>query len=121
MRSPELDSIDALLASYYEHTIVEGIRTVTTARRDALQRFLAHYGFVYDVSTDYSKYPFLVKQDAPRKRVRSEVARFARVWAFRANPFGGGKTDTANVDAMVHQFLYWLESQTIENGALVEP
>ena len=109
------------MASYYEHTLVEGFRTVTLARRNALERFLAHYGFTYDIATDYFKYPLLVRQTAGVKRVQSEITRFARVWSFRSNPFGGGKIDSTNVGFMVEHFLYWLEYQTIENGVTVKP
>jgi hypothetical protein len=121
LRSPDRTTIDDLVASYYGHTVPDGLGTVTSARRDGLRRFLAHYGFTYDLATDYQNYPAMPRQRKPRARVRSEIFRFARIWSLRSKPLEGGAVDESAVDAMTLQFLYWLEYQTIENGASVEP
>lgn len=120
LRSPQLKTVGDLLASYYEHTIVEGPRTVTSARRGAVERFLAHYGFHYDSQVDYTSYPVLIKQKEATRRVREAIWSFARIWKFGKQPLAGeARPDPAAVGAMTAQFLYWLEIQAIENGASV--
>jgi hypothetical protein len=118
LRSAKFDSIDAIVASYYEHTILGQIGSLTSARRRALEMFLTHYGFAYDAQSDYPKYPVLVTQSRPFARVSSEIARFARVWSFRTKPLEKGKIDGDMVKAMVLLFLFWLEHQAIENDVL---
>lgn len=120
LHAKDIDTIDDLLSSYYGHTVVEGARTVTSARRDALERFLAHYGFHYDIHSDYKNYPVFTKQRTGVQRVATAIAQFAKIWKFKQNPVGGEATPDPNaVNAMTAQFLYWLEYQAIENRASV--
>jgi len=120
LRSNKLKTIDDLLATYYTHTLAESVGTVTSARKDAIERFLGHYGFHYDPAADYLNYPVLVKQRKARDLVRHEIAAFARIWKFRAKPLGGKAVANAtNVEFMTLQFLWWLEAQAITNNATV--
>ncbi len=118
LRSPDLDSIDKLLASYYQNIWVEDLgRTLTTHRQDAIERFLSHYGFEIDYDRHIRDYPVLVKQKA-KDETRHQIRTFGSIWMFRHKPFRGSQKPDYVPD-MANRFLYWLEGLAIENGATV--
>jgi len=131
LNSPSLHSIDSLLAFYYEYTMPGDLRTLTWARKDALELFLKKYGFTYDRATDLAKFPALSKQRAARRGIRDEIARFGEAWKAAKAPLKTSvptrltspsvlaEEDREAIEAMTDLFLYWLEIQTIENGAEV--
>jgi hypothetical protein len=124
LRTPNSQTIDALLATYYQETTPGGFRTLTVGRRGALERFLAHYGFTYEYAK--ARYPALTKQSDPVRRVLRAIELFGRIWLFNRDPARLTSRDESkkrpapeDVTAMTTLFLYWLEYQTIENGAEV--
>jgi len=128
-RDPTIDKIDTLLASYYEEQSPGGIRSLTTQRRFALERFLDHYGFTYNAETDLSKYPVLPRQIRPASRFVEEIDAFGSIWLARQfwskNQYynllkwANSRTHPRYVPEMTTLLLWWLESQAIENGATV--
>jgi hypothetical protein len=57
----DLNSIDKLLAFYYQNTRQGALRRLTTQRKKALERFLRHYGFKYSYERHIRDYPALKK------------------------------------------------------------
>ncbi len=122
LRSQSTSTIDDLLQSYYGHTIPGSVRPLTSARRAALEQFIDHYGFTYDSDVDYARWPVFPKQDMGRRRVRSEISRFARIWAKKDSILKDEpKENSQTVPAMALRFMWWLEYQVVENGAEVPP
>lgn len=71
-------TIEGLLTSFYERTSpVPGGAVATTRRRNAIERFLAHYHF-------HTASP-LRDQAAPRDAMQFQIATFANVWWRRGN------------------------------------
>lgn len=124
-KSGQYDTIDFIAASYYEKVIDGQLRALTSDRGLAVGRFLRHYGFTYDVDTDYTNYPVLTAQKDGVERVIYELRAFARVWILRRNPMlvaiddPDAKTpDSGIVSDMAGIFLTWLEHSAIENGVV---
>jgi len=119
-----IDKIDTLVALFYEGKSPGTTRTLTAERRFAVERFLSHYNFNYDVDTDYVKYPFLPTQKDSGKRLIKEIDAFGSIWMLHQNPNllfesnRAAKQPSYVVDCAV-LLLYWLECQAIENGAVV--
>lgn len=126
LRRPDISTIDGMLALYYEALTPGGQRPLIAARQDALERFLRHHGFRYELSADLARYPSLHTQAEPTRRVSAEILAFGRIWMFNRNPALLASRDEArkrpepeDLRGMILQFLYWLEVQAIENGAEV--
>jgi hypothetical protein len=116
------DKIDILLASYYEDTKTNkgGLRTLIAQRRFALERFLHHYGFTYDPDTDRPNFPALRSQNKPVERILRETQLFAKAWLLFRGGMRWRKEEPQFVHEITDLFLYWLEYETIENGAIVQ-
>jgi hypothetical protein len=138
LRTPKIGAIDMLLSLYYEdttheNTVIGTQRTLTVKRKDALERFLRHYGFAYEYATDLSSYPVLPRQQRPTIRANTAVHLFGHIWTlfrmFQKKPFrmavlGGWEDEDKypkkeDTSEMTKAFLYWLEGQLIENGVEV--
>jgi hypothetical protein len=123
----DLNSIDKLLAFYYQHTHQGGLRRLTTQRKKALERFLRHYGFKYHYERHIQDYPALEKQDRPSQRIRAEIGKFGKIWMLRRKPELITREDprakapeSSYVTVMALLFTRWLENQAIENGVTVD-
>ena len=125
VNDPAIDRIDTLFAIYYGTVLKGGMRTLTEQRKNSLELFLAHYELTYDPSTDLPNYPALPTQKRSVTRLVYQVDAFGRIWMLRQNPYLSFDDDP-NVRApryvgeMTRQYLWWLEMQTIENGAEVQ-
>lgn|GEM_PF-6924627 len=124
IEDPSIDKIDSLFALYYQDTISGSVRTLITQRRLAVERFLYHYGFSYDPDADYSNYPVFIKQKRPSDRVVREIYAFGKIWMLRQDKNlvwsrDENRKQPKHVGEMAAQFLYWLEHQAIEHGAVV--
>jgi hypothetical protein len=120
-----LDSIDGLLAVYYEVTIPGGSRELTAQRRAALERFLRHHGFTYDPAVDGPNYPTLPNQAKPARSMARLVEQFAQIWLYYRKPAVLLQQDPTKatpgwIPEMTGQYLFWLEMQAIEHGATVQ-
>jgi hypothetical protein len=119
-----IEQIDGLIALYYEETAPGGERTLTVQRRVALERFLKHYGFTYDAARDFPNYPVFPRQNGPMGRFLREINLFGSIWMLRRNPnltlsHDPNAWHPSFVGDMTVQLVWWLEQQTIENGAEV--
>lgn len=119
-------TIDAILTPYYEKTRAGGNRALTTDRQDALERFLAHYGFTYDFSTDMQHYPALLRQRDAVGRLAGELILFAQIWMYYRNPAliisrnkKKRKPAFNTVPSMNSHLIHWLEYAAIENGVSI--
>jgi hypothetical protein len=119
LRSSELDTVDKLLAVYYQNVVLGGAdQPLTAHRQEAVERFLRHYQFQFDYENH--RYPeTLLNQQRPRELLEGEVSAFGRSWMTyrlkgrrreRLYPHRGHVAD------IVRLFLQWLERIAIENG-----
>jgi hypothetical protein len=122
-RAGTYDTIDLILASYYERTLDGQLAALTRDRSLAFAKFLDHYGFTYDVDVDYQSYPVLLKQQDGVERVIYELEAFARIWILKRDPMlvivddpDAKDPDSAVVRDMATIFLTWLEHEAIANG-----
>lgn len=120
-----IGSIDDLFATYYGGTTAGGTRELITQRRSSVERFLTHYGFTYNQADDLARYPALPRQSKPVRRIVREIELFAEIWMYYRNPnllFSDDQKakQPRFFNEMTTLFLYWLEYQAIENGALVQ-
>lgn len=106
-------TIEGLLTSFYEGTSpAPGGAVVTTRRRSAIERFLAHYRFHTDSP--------LREQAAPCAAMQVQIETFARMWVRNRQLFRWG-TDglEALAAAMTLRFLNWLDQLACSNSANV--
>jgi hypothetical protein len=123
----DLNSIDKLLAFYYQNTSPGGLRRLTTRRREAMERFLKHYGFKYSYERHIKDYPALEKQARPSQRIRAEIGKYGKIWMLHRKPELIITRDSRSkvpkgpyVATMAILFIRWLEDQAIETGATVD-
>lgn len=107
------NTIEGLLTSFYEGTSpAPGGTVVTTLRRNAIERFLAHYQF-------HTASP-LREQAAPRHAMRVQIETFARMWVRnRQHAWSGADGIEAFAVAMTFRFLDWLDQLARSNNANV--
>lgn len=126
--SGKYQTIDLIIAAYYEDTRDGFARQLTTARADAIARYLKYYGFTYDAYTDLPNYPVLTKQRSGAARVVRETAAFSKPWimyqvAHRQSRLAtrGDYADNTMIESVALTFMYWLEAAAAENGVQTSP
>jgi hypothetical protein len=117
------NKLGPLLAQYYEDTKMGLIQPLTAPRKDALEKFLGHYGFTYALPTALADFPVLPRQDAMRGMVK-EIQLFGRIWMIRRNNALAARTkgevQAKHTDKMALMFAWWLESWAIAHEAEVK-
>lgn len=116
-------TIEGILRDYYEgvgSTPPRDRSSATDTRREAIARFLEHYGFTSATG--------LANQDAA-DRIRSEIADFASIWVKNRhgfnnlNPFAwqySGPDIEVYEERMTEEFLRWLEGLAGSHGVSLD-
>ena len=123
-RQKKMKTVDEILTSYYNHTLIVNDKTLISARKNSLERFINHYGFKYDPYSNYSRQlDYLYKQVEARNRMYQHILAFANIWNIQADPrktiLGRVKVDKIIAREMTKLFLSWLEKELIINLATV--
>jgi hypothetical protein len=117
------------LSSYYLNTTDGVIRPLMAYRKDAIRRFVTHYGFV-EKSQKYQEndanFPSFINKKEAMKRVKEELRSFADIWhkyrllekitGLELKKLNMLKFSDKDVEEMALLFVYWLEIACIENG-----